>query len=269
MKRVYFLCFFFLSDFICYAQNNLKIQYALHYVVDTSNLNQIKHEKFSLFISENNNSCFLSNVTIYNDSVLKSLEKVPLSLGIINNTKSLPFKNTGFDWIISKNRDLNKISIYDKIGKISGKYDFDIVLDWEILDSTRIIENYNCILAKTQYAGRNYYSWFCPELPISDGPYIFSGLPGLIMEISDTKMHYSFKILSIEKYSIPVLNPYFSESRATSFKRADFLNMRKQRQKDPINYIENSLNIKSLDLSTKEQIIKNMARKNNYIEMDW
>lgn len=36
-------------------------------------------------------------------------------------------------------------------------------------------------------------------MPFSDGPYKFNGLPGLILNLHDTRNHYVFEFLSIEK----------------------------------------------------------------------
>src|SRR5690625_7853319 len=36
-----------------------------------------------------------------------------------------------------------------------------------------------------------------------DGPYVFTGLPGLIVDIYDTQKHYHFSLLSVEKLEEP------------------------------------------------------------------
>lgn len=55
---------------------------------------------------------------------------------------------------------------------------------WEIGDSTKNILGYECAMATTDYHGRKWTAWFAPEIPISDGPWKFRGLPGLILEVS-------------------------------------------------------------------------------------
>ncbi|MGC3977437.1 MAG: GLPGLI family protein [Paludibacteraceae bacterium] len=42
-------------------------------------------------------------------------------------------------------------------------------------------------------------AWFTPEIPIKEGPYKFSSLPGLILKISDDKNHYIFTCTGIRK----------------------------------------------------------------------
>lgn len=37
------------------------------------------------------------------------------------------------------------------------------------------------------------------DLPLSDGPYIFNGLPGLIISIQDIDNEYSFNLIQVKK----------------------------------------------------------------------
>ena len=42
-------------------------------------------------------------------------------------------------------------------------------------------------------------AWFTSEIPISEGPWKFHGLPGLIVKLHDTKRHYEFELVSFKK----------------------------------------------------------------------
>ena len=59
-------------------------------------------------------------------------------------------------------------------------------------DSVKTILDYSCRKAVCTYRGRAYEAWYCPDIPVSLGPWKFSGLPGLIMSVHDTKGHYTF-----------------------------------------------------------------------------
>lgn len=72
-------------------------------------------------------------------------------------------------------------------------------LDWQVMDSTKTVKGYTAKKATTHFAGRDYIAWFTLEIPIHDGPYVFSGLPGLIVELYDRKDDYHFLLRSIQK----------------------------------------------------------------------
>ncbi|MDR0754633.1 MAG: GLPGLI family protein [Prevotellaceae bacterium] len=57
--------------------------------------------------------------------------------------------------------------------------------EWEITDSTKDIQGYTCIKAISKDGEKEKTAWFCPNLPIKDGP-LYTGLDGLVLEmISD------------------------------------------------------------------------------------
>ena len=42
-------------------------------------------------------------------------------------------------------------------------------------------------------------AWFCPEIPVSDGPDVYAGLPGLILDLEDE--HYVYRCIAIDTNS--------------------------------------------------------------------
>lgn len=75
-------------------------------------------------------------------------------------------------------------------------------MNWK-LDARKdtVILGYACQKACTSYAGRDWVAWYSPHIPLSDGPYKFNGLPGLILKISDKKNQHCFTLNSIKKVS--------------------------------------------------------------------
>ncbi len=69
--------------------------------------------------------------------------------------------------------------------------------EWTFDTAQRYIGKFLCRKATTSFRGRNFTAWFTPEIPISDGPWKFWGLPGLILEAKDEKGEYSFVAESI------------------------------------------------------------------------
>ena len=69
---------------------------------------------------------------------------------------------------------------------------------WEILPDTSVILGYPCQRAECDWRGRHYTAWFTEEIPISDGPYKFHGLPGLILAVRDSTDEYCWELRGIE-----------------------------------------------------------------------
>ena len=64
-------------------------------------------------------------------------------------------------------------------------------------DTTTVI-GYLCQKATCYFRGRNYTAWFTTDIPISNGPWKFGGLPGLILKIYDNDKLYTFECIKIE-----------------------------------------------------------------------
>lgn len=69
---------------------------------------------------------------------------------------------------------------------------------WKIADEWKEVAGYRVRKASCSFRGRDYVAWFAPEIPVSDGPWKFSGLPGLILEVHDTGNCYRFGLTGLE-----------------------------------------------------------------------
>lgn len=61
------------------------------------------------------------------------------------------------------------------------------------------ITNYKLQKAEAIWGGRKWIAWFSIEIPVSEGPYKFRGLPGLIFEIKDTNNNFNYTLVSLNK----------------------------------------------------------------------
>jgi len=118
--------------------------------------------------------------------------------------------------------------------------------EWSIEDDTTRILGYSCQKAECDFRGRHYVAWFTPEIPVSDGPWKFFGLPGLIMEVYDRGKQYHFTITGIEKSNAPIV---FSKSTLQNGKyakteRKKFLKAEKRYLMDKGGYIQAETGIK-------------------------
>ncbi len=67
---------------------------------------------------------------------------------------------------------------------IAVKENIEDVFNWQI-DNSRdsIVQGFACVRAMTIFDNDTIVAWFAPSIPIMDGPFMYSGLPGLIMQI--------------------------------------------------------------------------------------
>jgi len=76
---------------------------------------------------------------------------------------------------------------------VEDEFDFN----WSIHLEKKNILGYSCQKATTIFRGRKWTAWFSIEIPVSDGPWKFCGLPGLILSVSDDKEHYLYNCVSV------------------------------------------------------------------------
>ena len=91
-----------------------------------------------------------------------------------------------------------KYTYMNRIGADDLKYEEPLPqLDWTLTDSVKTICGYTCHQAKAGLYGRMWTAWYCPELPLSYGPYVLGGLPGLILEAVDADGLFHFMAVGI------------------------------------------------------------------------
>jgi porphyromonas gingivalis family protein len=69
---------------------------------------------------------------------------------------------------------------------------------WQILSESKEILGYKCQKAQGEFRGRKYIAWFAPSIPISDGPWKFCDLPGLILAVEDMDKYFVFTCIDIK-----------------------------------------------------------------------
>lgn len=70
-------------------------------------------------------------------------------------------------------------------------------LNWKIEEEVDSILGLTCQLATVDYGGRTWKGYFSSDIPISDGPYKFTGLPGLIVKIQSEELDWIFTLREI------------------------------------------------------------------------
>ena len=76
---------------------------------------------------------------------------------------------------------------------------------WVVTGKKKIISGYETQLATCLFRGRSYEAWFAPSIPISAGPNLFGGLPGLILELRSVDGDHHFRLDALQKRSADIV----------------------------------------------------------------
>ena len=138
----------------------------------------------------------------------------------------------------------NKTVVQDRIGDDYYRYEEQMEpQEWIICEDTLTILNYLCQKAVCTWRGRNYTAWFTESIPISEGPYKFHGLPGLIVKIADERNIRIWDLKGIEvvqKYPIYWSKPPFDFNTVfQSTTRTEFMKKWYDRQQKMIRSLNN------------------------------
>lgn len=72
-------------------------------------------------------------------------------------------------------------------------------ISWKISPEMKEKNQMKLQKATAKFGGRNWEAWFNKDIPFSEGPFKFNGLPGLIVEVEDTRGNFKFELIKIEK----------------------------------------------------------------------
>jgi GLPGLI family protein len=241
------ILFIFMASVFLYHQSlaqqaldnvQYKFFYQYSWQFDTITYNDIREDLIILQVGQNISKSF-SYYTFQSDSLLATsggeriLRQIASRVAIArleNREPPKEFIRRRTPTKVYKNYPFGKVTVTDAISN-----NYYIYIDelhpqsWEILDSVKTILDYPVQMAVSYFRGRRWTAWFAPDIPISDGPWKLSGLPGLIMEAYDAKKHHSFNIVGIEKVDdepivfSPVVLSYGSFGKHEETNRIAFL----------------------------------------------
>ena len=107
--------------------------------------------------------------------------------------------NRNLNYLIEKDYAKKTINFYDQFKSVKLVTADSEIPQWKIEKEFVKINNMNCQKAVTNYKGRIWEAWFSKDYPVSDGPYKFSGLPGLVVNIKDSEGQHIFNLIQIKK----------------------------------------------------------------------
>lgn len=160
----------------------------------------------------------------------------------------------------------NEMTVYDKIGMLEqGCYTEPLgEIEWEIGDSTKNVLGYECVMAKANYHGRDWTAWFASDIPVPEGPWKLTGLPGLILEATESTGQHGFIATGIESTNQEIY-PIYPYRQYEKMSRIDMLKQQR-------NYKNHSSSINTaatgIDFG-KDHIMTEEESKIDFLETDY
>ncbi len=178
-----------------------RIIYDLSFQKDTTDITSTSKDQYALDIFKGH-SKFVSFTKLKQDTYLDSMSKAIEAQGGLQNVRSININksNMGSGGIYEIYKfDDGKIRFQKKFLREIYGYEEDMTkLNWTVTENTEKYGRYNCQLAKVNYGGRNWNALFTTDVPVNNGPYKFSGLPGLIVKMWDDKNQCVFELAEIK-----------------------------------------------------------------------
>lgn len=260
-SQMKFIIFFLGISTFCFSQK-ISFIYETKYTLNSEKPDDNNSDNMILDLK--------NNISIFRDSLDKKSDSIRLNSG--NGRFKMGVEN---QFYVKKN--LNQKRIEKVITYLGTDYLLPIeeILNWKITSEQKIIGKYKSQKAETNYGGRNWIAWFTTELPFADGPYIFSGLPGLIVSIQDSNNNYSFNLIEVKKSG----NIFDARTKTVKIDWKKYETLAKSHFNDPydvnskllmgktVTFTDPKGNIMDISIKNKE-MQNNILQENNPIELN-
>ncbi len=253
-----------------FAQNKMFL-YDYKFIPDSTNRARIENRIMALNIDQNKSE-FYEVARFQSDSTLAADSKKGLF--------SMPPNKNMIDERIVKSKNSTKIDFIKALG-LDSKYFVtqDVILNWKLLPEFGNVLGYKVQKAIVDFGGRSWEAWFSSEIPISDGPYKFFGLPGLILKIQDKNANHVFELQAIRDYKANFVYPMVNNFNRVNCTYSQFVSAYKTYRKNPaanlVGRIPDQKDINGVFHSGAElireiekEMLATIAKDNNIIELD-
>ena len=277
MKRFYFLVGLLFLSIISSSQEYIKIDtvikefyYDYNFLQDSTDSDSEKYQEMILQVGKHC-SKFRSGNLLYTDSLfytVRHLDALAQFRKVWPRVSKLRVP-TFCEYTIYKNYP-HKTNIRFIGGLGSGVYlqvDEKTNFNWklkEVPDTT--ILGYSCQKATCTFGGRDYEAWYTLDIPISDGPYKFGGLPGLIVRIADVENEHIFQLFKVKNCKTRKAMLYYKSDKTSTYTAQGLTKAMKIRIANLYRKIEGNPDIKCLKADGEAKALRNIRSNNNYIE---
>lgn len=184
--------------------SDLEIKYDYNFVRDTADMDITHRTKEIMILDLNmNSSIYYSEGYIKRRDILEDIISTARNSNVTPEIKIADLPKYKIGYSVYKNGS----QIYVTSNLYRDFYTFESgFLKWNTAyNEEKSILGYKCHKATTVFNDKVYTAWYTKDIPISEGPYRFKGLPGLILELSDEKNYHSFVALGIQKKQVEIV----------------------------------------------------------------
>lgn len=214
------------------AQQSTRFVYQVTLSPDSTNVE--KKTESAYLDTDGKKSVFYAENSMKRDSLMERMRAT-------KNFDREQMQNLRSNLQFTIEKDLSNQSLIYKsrIGRDNYSYPETPVFGWKILPETVKIGDYQTQKAETKFGGRTWYAWFTQEIPLQDGPYKFSGLPGLIVKIQDEKGDYSFDLMQTKKIA-EIYQP-LNRGQFITLSKSKYMDLQKKFRKDPSSFFTSQM----------------------------
>ncbi|WP_083862166.1 GLPGLI family protein [Flavobacterium sp. B17] len=278
MKKTFHVLFFLIMCASLHSQT-IRVLYNYQFKSDSLHRENRSSETMALDINPETGSTFYSYKKYQQDSISKSENKLKSDDNAGDNKAKVKF------FVTKKYPEYISV-LYTHIGSTAVNLSSNRKFEWDIRSDKDTLEGYPVQKAILSFQGRQWTAWFTPEIQIQDGPYRFSGLPGLILKIGDNGDHV-FTLIGIKKIKAEKINPLnFTKKKSIEVNEQQFSKLWNNYKKDPakdyrLKYsgsqggLNGNLNVGGQIISKREvvkkyeeQVKEKIKSENNFIELE-
>ncbi len=219
-----FICINYAKSQVKKDSSEIEVKYNYIFVQDTLNRSSSIYEPMVLLTNGKKSIYYSENYKEAVDGFGKKLEDA-MKTGNVLDPSSLPRSKVKHN--VYKDELNTYISNY--LGKNYYTYESPDKLNWKIDNrSISTIGGYKCYNATVEAGGKKFVAWFTYDIPISDGPYKFRGLPGLILKVNEINNYINFELISVNKKTLPI-----EQKKGITVTKDQYLLKRKEYINDP------------------------------------
>lgn len=134
-------------------------------------------------------------------------------------------------------------------------------IEWTLLEGDSIVCGQQCNRAIGTFRGVEWNIWYCPDLPIDNGPWKLGGAPGMILKAEDSNKYFSFECVAIQNKSEDIL--FHKEWKYEEKKPSELASIIKRFNNNQVGMMEGLSGV-----NLPDNIRENINRKRTFTEFE-